>query len=349
MNLKGQKKSCAITAATLALACLSLLQPMPAQPSPAPKPAAGKPAEQVHSRGRVRVFYQTTGQHTVAPADTNANGVPDIVEDVLTQALAVEKFWLEGLGFPDPFASPRYAGAKHIHIHIHLRHRDTMPTESDRIRQKREVVSVNGRAYSGLMKRLLPGDPPDSRGLRIDLATSVRPSRGSQTLSHEYFHLIQYGACYFRSAWLLEGMARWSEKGLGAGALGSLGAFEVWPLRETELEHLSGVAYHAATIFWNPLVRSVETATGDDGLLPDNAAIRELKTWHYLDGRPVLGDDRFTGWRFMRRLLKELDAADDIAMREEGYETWTSANQRSPRNTPHILRAIERTLAQPED
>jgi hypothetical protein len=283
------------------------------------------------------VFYQTSGHHAVDAGDANANGVPDRVEDVLTQALAAQKLWIEALGFPDPLASPRFAGANRIHIY--LRHRADLPTRRDR--ENKSPRALNGKAYSAVARHRLDGDPPGSGCLQIRISSSIRASRG-QTIAHEYFHLIQYGAFWFRPAWLLEGTARWSEKGLGEGALGPLGAFEVWPPREEEIAVLSRLDYSAAPVFWNPLVHSLET--GGDAPLPDNAAIRELQTWRYTDGQPVLKDPRLTGWRFMRRLFAELSAAGDAALREEGYTKWTLANQRSPRNDPHILRAIGRAL-----
>jgi hypothetical protein len=312
----------------LLLAALPLL---PAQPS------AAQPADQVHAQGRIRVFYQTSGRHAVDAADANGNGVPDRVEDVLTQALAAQKLWIEALGFPDPLASPRFAGANRIHIY--LRHRDELPTREDR--EKKSSVTINGKAYSAIAKHRLDGDPPGSGCLQIRITSAIRAS-SSRTIAHEYFHLIQYGAFWFRPAWLLEGTARWSEKGLDAGALGPLGAFTVWPPREEEIAVLSGLDYSAAPVFWNPLVRSLEA--GGDGSLPDNDAVRELQTWRYTDGKPVLKDLRLTGWRFMRRLFAELSAGGDAALREEGRKKWTLANQRSPRNNPHILRAIERAL-----
>lgn len=328
---------------------IAALPPLPAQPAAAPpsaappaaakpKPSAAQPADQVHAQGRIRVFYQTTGRHAIDTADANGNGVPDCVEDTLTQALAAQKLWIEALGFPDPLDSPRFAGANRIHIY--LRHRDDLPSKEDRA--KKSTVTINGKAYSAVIKHRLKGDPPDSGCLRIRITSAIRPSLG-ETIAHEYFHLIQYGAFWFRPGWLLEGTARWSEKGLGAGALGPLGAFTVWPPREEEIALLSGLDYPAAPVFWNPLVRSLEA--GGDGLLPDNDAIRELQTWRYTDGKPVLKDLRLTGWRFMRRLFAGLSAAGDEALRAEGYEKWTLPNQRSPRNNPHILRAIERALA----
>jgi hypothetical protein len=319
------------------LLTVAALLPLPARQ----QPDAAPPADQVHARGCVRVFYQTSGRHAVAPADADANGVPDSVEDILTQALAARKLWGDALGFPDPLASPRFAGADRIHLY--MRHRDDLPTREDREKWRR--ITVNGKSYSSVMKHRLDGDAPGSGCLQIRVSSTIRPSKG-QTVAHEYFHLVQYGAFWFRPAWLMEGTARWSEKGLGKGALGPLGAFQVWPPREHEITLLTGLDYPAANIFWNPLARSLEetAAAGDDGLLPDNDAIRDLQTWRYTDGKPVLQDLRLSGWRFMRRLFADLPARAAAALREDGGKKWTLANQRSPRNDSRILRAIGRAL-----
>gem|GEM_PF-4451880 len=160
--------------------------------------AAAEPAAEVHQRGRIRVFYHTDGRHAVDPADANRNGLPDQVEDAMTQIEAAQALFIEVLGFPDPFQSERFREARFLDVHF---------LERDRVRG-------NGVAFDELQRFRRPQDPPDTPSLCFNLATSVQASKNLSP-AHEYFHLIQYGATHFKNRWYLEGLARWSERGLG--------------------------------------------------------------------------------------------------------------------------------------
>jgi hypothetical protein len=281
------------------------------------------PVQKVHVEGITRVFYFMEGQHAVEAVDANGNGLPDQVEDLMTQTLAARRLFVEVLGFPDPFKSERFNRAQYLDIH--LRHR--------------EVLKSNGVAYDELQRYNRKGDPPGTLSLCFNVATSVKPSR-NLTPAHEYFHLIQYGATYFKNRWFTEGMARWSERGLGLGGLGPVKPLAAWPLTADSREALFGMAYDAAEAFWNPLV----TGAGEGDVIPDSAVTRELLALRYVDGKPVLADLRLTGWRWMRRVLKALAAADDRAFAELGYTSWAEENQRSAQNSRFILEAVEQAV-----
>lgn len=51
---------------------------------------AQTPAQHVHQADKIRVFYQLAGQYAVEMADVNRNGIPDQIEDGLTQTLAAK-------------------------------------------------------------------------------------------------------------------------------------------------------------------------------------------------------------------------------------------------------------------
>jgi hypothetical protein len=284
--------------------------------------------QQVHVEGITRVCYFTEGQHAVEPVDANGNGLPDQVEDLMTQTLAARRLFVEVLGFPDPFKSERFNRAQYLDIH--LRHR--------------EVLKSNGVAYDELQRYNRQGDPPGTLSLCFNVATSVKPSR-NLTPAHEYFHLIQYGATYFKNRWFTEGMARWSERGLGLGGLGPAKPLAAWPLAADSREALFGMAYDAAEAFWNPLV----AGAGEEEVIPDTAVTQELRALRYTDGKPVLADVKLTGWRWMRRVLNALAEADDRAFAELGYTSWTEENQRSQQNSRFILEAVEKTVEQAVD
>ena len=97
----------------------------------------------VHQAGDVRIHYDVRGEHAVDLADANGNGVPDQVEDVLTQVLAARMVFVEVLGFPEPMKTERFRAASFIDIHL----------------RSRDVLKMNGVAYDELQRYKKPGDP----------------------------------------------------------------------------------------------------------------------------------------------------------------------------------------------
>ncbi|MEZ5385287.1 MAG: hypothetical protein R3F13_07220 [Prosthecobacter sp.] len=278
-------------------------------------------AQQVHRVDDVRIFYETDGQHAVDAADTNSNGVPDQVEDVMTQVLVARKMFVEVLGFPEPLQTERFREAKFIDIHF--RHKN--------------VLKMNGVAYDELQRFNKPGDPSGTRSIAFAVATSVKAS-ANLTPAHEFFHLIQYSTTYFKNRWFLEGTARWSERALGSGGLGPARVLSQWPLSDEQKKALTAMAYEASEHLWNPLAARMDKA----GVIPDSPALKQLQAMTYTDGTPVLKDLRLTGWAFIRNVIVELGRIDDDAFRELGDDRWSEENQRSPRNDAYIFQAIEK-------
>lgn len=271
--------------------------------------------EQVHREGRLRIFYALEGRHAVDPTDTNGNGTPDPVEDIATQILAAQDLWIGVLGYPDPFASERYREA--AFLDVHLRHRD--------------ALGANGIAYDELQSYRKPGDPAATRSLGFSVASSVKATE-NLTPAHEFFHLIQNGATYFKNRWFTEGTARWSEAGLGAGPVSRGLKAAVWP-PATPLQ-LDGLAYETAGHYWDPLLLQVDA----ERRLP--ALPASLTERRYLNGQPVLRDLDLAGWIFVRDLLAELGRADDLAFQARGLTRWSEDEQRSPANTPFLETAV---------
>ncbi|HEY1051272.1 MAG TPA: hypothetical protein VGE39_15985 [Prosthecobacter sp.] len=278
-------------------------------------------AQHCHQQGNVRIFYHTEGQHAVEPADVNANSVPDQVEDAMTQIIAARLLFVEALGFPDPFQGERFRSASFLDVHF--RHKD--------------ILKSNGVAYDELQRYKRPQDPPGTLSLCFNMATSVRPST-NLTPSHEFFHIIQNGVTCFKNSWYTEGTARWSERGLGAGGLGPARLANVWPGTDEERAALFQRSYDASEFFWNVLARQHDK---DKGEIPASAALTRLQAMRYVDGTPVLRDTQFTGWRFIRTVLLELGKVQAAAAKGLGYDAWSEANQKSPQNGPHILRAVQ--------
>lgn len=276
-----------------------------------------------HRLGRIRIFYDTTGTNAVDVADGNNDGVPDQVEDIVKQTWAAHALFVEALGFPDPFKSERFLGAKFLDIHL----------------LHKRVLRSNGIAYDEPQRFRRPADPTNSLSLCFNVATSVKAPH-NLTPAHEYFHLIQYGVTFFKNAWYSEGMARWSEKALGEGSIGNVAPESDWPPSDNARAELFKMAYGAADRLWNPLAKL------DDGgeIMPESSMSPELTQLTYSTGEKVLRDLRLGGWRLMRDVLLALGRVDDAACRELGYDTWSEENQNSKKNNPYILGAVSDVL-----
>jgi hypothetical protein len=285
--------------------------------------AAGA-AQKVRQSGRVRVFYYTEGKHAVEATDRNTNGVPDQVEDALTQTIAAQMLFVDVLGFPDPFKTAQFHGA--AFLDIHFRHRD--------------LLGANGVAYDELQRFNRPNDPKGTLSLCFNVATSVKAA-SNLTPAHEYFHLIEYSLTRFKRRWFAEGMARWSERALGTGGLGPVRE-PVWPMTPEQKKALFAMSYEASEHFWNPLARRTDLR----GIIPDGPEVDRLKVMAYADGTRVLKDDKLTGWQFMRAALLELEKADKRAFKSLGYREWSEANQTSPATDPFILEAVTRAFSE---
>ncbi len=292
--------------------------------TPSPFIATRAALAECHVAGSFRIHYGTEGPHAVDPTDRNGNKVPDQIEDCAVQVHAARLLFINTLGFPDPLKSPRYEGV--TWIDIHLLNRDTLGT--------------NGLAYDEIQRFGHRDGPADTRSLCFDMATSVQPAK-NLTPAHEYFHLIQNGATFFKNRWFTEGTARWSERALGEGGVGK-GLRGSWPPKAAVLGNLDGMAYEAAAQFWEPLV----LAHDQNGRIPGDRVPAELKTMRYSDGNPVLKDLELNGWELVRDILLALGEADDLVAAERGLTKWPEDEQKSPLNTPRIRCVVESVLEQ---
>lgn len=277
-------------------------------------------------RGQMRFFYSTQGEHAVAPADANANGVPDLVEDAAAQTEAAFLLLVEGLGFPDPFKGPRYAG-KTVFLDVHFLSRD--------------LLKSNGLTYDEIQRFRRQGDPPDTGSLCFDVASSVQASV-NLTPAHEMFHVIQNGATYFKNRWYTEGTARWSEAALGLGGAGSARTTlrGSWPPAEERWKALFEMTYDAAPQFWEPMALALDPA----GALAEDQVPAAVRQMRYVNGEPVMKDLKLHGWKVVRQVLLELDREDDTAFQELKLAKWSEDAQKSPANLPYIQRAILRAV-----
>ena len=286
---------------------------------------AGADEVKIYQHGPIRVLYNTSGPDAVDAEDRNQNGLPDQVEDAVTQIEAARLLYCRILGFPDPFQAKRYEGVVFLDVRFRLK----------------ETLQGNGKAYDEVQKSSAPGDPAGTRVLRVGVATSVRPSSNPTPL-HEFFHVIQNGATYFKNRWYTEGTARWSQRPFGPDGADGAHKLESWPLTGEQSAALGAMAYDATRFFWKPLASQFDP----EGVIPTSELTNQLAAMTYVNGEKVWKTDRLPGWKLIRAVLHQLDIADEVAFRELNYQTWSEENQRSPQNDRYILGAIEKAVTE---
>ena len=271
---------------------------------------------------RIRVFYTTEGMHAVQAADANGNSIPDQVEDVATQTWAAWQLWTS-LGFHDPLKTERYRGVAWLDVHL----------------LSKALLQFNGVAYDEIQRFGRPNDPPRTGSLCFDVATSVTP-HANLAPSHELFHVIQNSTTYFKNRWFTEGTARWSERGLGKGAHGSVLNGAPWPPDGVEMAKVFTGTYDTVSSYWEPLLMQNDKR----GTIPREQMPQALLEARYVNGQPVLKDLDLTGWELMREILFALGRADDDVKRERHLGNWPEAEQKSNANDAIIHRVVLETV-----
>lgn len=270
--------------------------------------------------GQIRVFYTKVGKDAVPPTDVDRTGVPDRVEDIAKQVWAAHQLFCNVLKFPDPFKSERYRGVTCIQVSL------------------RDLGGGNGLAFTSSQRaRRIPEGKPTDRAIVMSVNSRLNPMRNI-TPAHEMFHLVQYGATYFKNGWFLEGMARWAEHALAREGLGKIkySPNGPWPQGRRYFQLLTKMRYDAEHVLWNPIV----SRTGGSALLTARLLGRRLASLRYSDGSPVLRDRTLQGAAIMREIVIELGKLDDVAFRNLKYERWTEKHQRAAENDPYIYKAV---------
>ena len=269
---------------------------------------------------RIRVFYIKAGKDAVPLDDVDRSGVPDRVEDIAKQVWAAHHLFCDVLKFPDPFKSKRYKGVTCIQVSL------------------RDLGGGNGLAFTASQRaRRIPEGKATDRTIVMSINCKLNPMKNI-TPAHETFHLVQYGATYFKNSWFLEGMARWSEHALARDGLGHIkySPRGPWPQKGQHLQQLSKMKYDAEHVLWNPIA----ARTDRDGFLSDKLLGKKLTSLRYSDGSPVLRDRTLRGAEIMRDILIELGKLDDVAFEKLKYEKWSEKNQRAEENNPYIYKAV---------
>ena len=151
---------------------------------------------------------------------------------------------------------------------------------------------------------------------------------------HEYFHLVQYGATYFRNGWFLEGMATWAED--------SVSEIKKYPndlaiplkLRSKTYENqIFEKKYSTAKTLWFPIAISKK----DKAKIPASL----IKKYKYVDGTPVFHDDVIYGANVMRDIIHKMKDKEEVAAANfGGFENWRKKGQRDEQNNEIIMDCV---------
>jgi hypothetical protein len=299
--------------------------------------------ENVYISGDIRVFYTTTApasglDHrlpTQSQVDNNANGIPDYVENIATQANSARRAY-NLLGFRDPLLSPKFRAAEYIDINI-------------------LNMAGNGLAYDSPVSYTSAPNRGTSCTLRIDISALLENQTvGSPPLqseftkhwfvaAHEMFHLYQYGQTLFKRSWVAEPTARLAEYALRLSAHYPLGT-PTYQLPSTAADFNTQVIANPngadANRFWSRIAVLLE-GEHDTIRLPAS-----LMSTTYTDGQLVFKDNKFTGFAFIAAALNSLGAKDAVvsSVNSRNPYDWAEADQTSTTNDPYILDALQETI-----
>ncbi len=202
--------------------------------------------------------------------DSNRNGVPDRVEDIMTQLKSVRDLFLT-LGFPDPLGSERFATVNEFVVNL--------------VPRRKLGHNVIGRAHWGA----------SSNGKSIYMEISEdQDAKWSSAPVHEYFHYIQFSAMSYNRAWLLEGTARWAEdvvKDVARQPVDTLAADVQDPYF---MRAVTSSSYSSALMLWRPLCAICGTAR-----IPDHL----VRKRRYVDGTPVFEGSSIQGAAAIRNVF----------------------------------------------
>lgn len=272
----------------------------------------------IWAQGPFRINFMRTGGESVPPADANGNNCPDFIEDMAKQLVAAHHIFINKAGFRSPFGSPRYSGLEYILVVV-------------RAKTNKILKGSNGRSYDEMTR---------AKALVMAIAREIDPA-GNATPAHEYFHCIENGLTYFKNTWYSEGMARWAEDAVSAVRPMLRSGTEIKKMLDDPalLRILYASSYKAADLLWRPLAHLCpETGAA----LAPNDPVLSLK---YSNGAPVVRGVSLPGAAFMNLLLQKLGELDDTAFVDNGYGSWSEANQKNPKNNPYIVEAVKELLA----
>ena len=274
---------------------------------------------EIYRQGVFYVIYDAEGSAAVNKTDVNLNGVPDVVEDIATQLNAARELFNGVFNFPDPLTSERFANVTSIEI--------TFAAKSD--------MTAPAFAFASVRKNSL--HDPNEQSLKIKMSNAVNPHKSS-TPAHEYFHLIQFGATYFRNKWFTEGMAQWSEDAVAKMNYPDGRDVALTLESPAAADKLFRSKYAASKLLWYPLAVNMR----DKATIPAALIVK----YRYVDGTPVFRDNIIYGPNVMREVLRVMKSKEHLAAAEFGDAAkWRQKGQRAVTNNKVMLECVREVYA----
>lgn len=274
---------------------------------------------EIYRQGVFYVIYDAEGAAAVNKTDANLNGVPDVVEDIATQLNAARELFNGVFNFPDPLTSERFANVTSIEI--------TFAAKSD--------MTAPAFAFASVRKNSL--HDPNEQSLKIKMSNAVNPHKSS-TPAHEYFHLIQFGATYFRNKWFTEGMAQWSEDAVAKMNYPDGRDVALTLESPAATDKLFRSKYAASKLLWYPLAVNMR----DKATIPAALIVK----YRYVDGTPVFRDNIIYGPNVMREVLRVMKSKEHLAAAEFGDAAkWRQKGQRAVTNNKVMLECVREVYA----
>jgi len=254
-------------------------------------------------------------ENTIASGDFrifyNTSGHPastdEFARNTLKKLVAADRFFSETLQLKRPLETKRYSAVKTIDVHI-------LDLE----------VKKRGSAGDSIIEYNYRNGTRKLPALSIDLDFQL--DKSNRTPEHELFHLYQYGYTYFKNRWYLEGLSRSTLRALKKNTY----KLTRLPQTTSELSSLTKKSYDAES-FWNRLLHLCDNNCNyPNRLIPIVSKEKTVKLGAYCSASAL------------RKLLEELDRADDVAAKERNIDNnhWPEEEQRSEENNPYIFNGL---------
>lgn len=233
--------------------------------------------------------------------------------DLRRQLIAADILYQDVLGLTPPLDKQRYQKAGYIRVIM-------------------AAIDGYGLAYDDITAYEKIG----LADCRINIKFNAPLKAANGTPAHELFHLYFNSYSMFKNGWLTEGTARWSEsllsKGIGKKVSTSL------PQTRNELKQVMASSY-AASAMWTRLFQLVD----EQERFTVPSAVESI---HYLNGTPVVKDNKAYGTTFIKGLFEALEEQSKQAANDRGWETynWKESDQKSADNNTYVWKAVQNAV-----
>lgn len=266
-----------------------------------------------------KVWYATDGPHALAnQEDSDGNGIPDQIDNLLTQLMAARAFYSSVLQLTPPLNQPRYTQVSVINVYV------------------RSMSKGNGLAFHEVVQDQASYDAvPEPCGLRLYVSNRLDSSQNA-TPAHELFHLYQYGYAMFKRSWYLEGLARLMETAFtGSEKL----RYTLDQLTDIpDCLSVSSLSYSAVHYWWGLGQRAGHSPVE----IPPS-----LMQFRYVNGSPVFASNQFLFGFLIGEVLEALGGLSRETAKQVGMALyrWPTSMQGSAQFTAAMCEVIEQLVS----